>query len=119
MESGKGADIRERAFELACRVLELHRFIYANEPALRDASRQASSAAGSIGANLEEADAGQSRADFISKCNISLKEARECRYWLRMLARALKTSRVDPLIAESTEIVAILTTIVKKSRNSR
>ena len=116
MESGKGADIRARAFEFACRVLELHRFVYKHEPALRDVSRQASSAAGSVGANLEEADAAQSRPDFISKCNISLKEARECRYWLRILAKALRSNRLAALIEESTEIVAILTAIVKKSR---
>lgn len=119
MESGKGADLRERAFEFAVRVLELHRFVYKAEPSLRNASAQASSAASSIGANLEEADAGQSRADFISKCNIALKEARESRYWLRILSRFVRADRLAPLIAESTEIIAILTTIVKKSRERK
>ena len=116
MERGKGAEIRERAFEFACRVIEMHRYIYKREPSLRDVSRQASSAASSVGANLEEADAAQSRADFISKCNISLKEARETRYWLRILARFNVPKRIAPLIAESTEIIAILTTIVRRSR---
>jgi four helix bundle protein len=117
MESGKGADLRERAFEFACRVVELHRFVYKSEPSLRDISRQATSAATSVGANLEEADAAQSRPDFISKCNISLKEAREARYWLRVLARTLKSKRLAPLMAESTELIAILTAIVKKARD--
>jgi len=118
-EDGRGSDIRRRAFEFACAVLELHRVIYRSAPDLRVTSSQASSAAGSIGANLEEADAAQSRADFISKCNISLKEARESRYWLRILHRVLETRRgqIDPLIAEATELIAILTTIVRKSRN--
>ena len=116
MERGKASDIRERAFEFACRVLEMHRFIYKRDPSLRDASRQASGASSSIGANLEEADAAQSRPDFISKVNIALKEAREARYWLRILARFIVPKRIQPLISESTEIVAILTTIVKKSR---
>jgi four helix bundle protein len=116
MELGKGADIRERAFEFACRVIEMHRYVYKREPSLRDVSRQASPAASSVGANLEEADAAQSRADFISKCNISLKEARETRYWLRILARFTVPKRIAPLIAESTEIIAILTTIVRRSR---
>jgi len=117
MESGKGAELRERAFEFACRVVDLHRFVYESEPSLRDISRQACSAATSVGANLEEADAAQSRPDFISKCNISLKEAREARYWLRILARTLKSKRLTPLTTESTELIAILTTIVKKSRD--
>ena len=118
-EDGRGSDLRARAFEFACAVLDLHRFFYRRAPDLRSTSAQASSAAGSVGANLEEADAAQSRADFISKCNISLKEARETRYWLRMLHRAAETERprIAPLIAESTELIAILTTIVRKSRN--
>ena len=118
MERGKGADLRERAFEFACRVVELHRYVYKREPSLREVSRQAMRAATSIGANLEEADAAQSRADFISKCNISLKEARETRWWLRMLARVLQSKRIEPLMDEATELIAILTTIVKKSRQN-
>ncbi|MFP5247342.1 MAG: four helix bundle protein, partial [Thermoanaerobaculia bacterium] len=78
----------------------------------------AASAASSIGANLEEADAAQSRADFISKCNISLKEARESRYWLRILSRFINSRRIAALIQESTELIAILTTIVRKSREN-
>ena len=42
----------------------------------------------SIGANVEEAQAGQSKADFISKIAIALKEARETRYWLRLIAES-------------------------------
>lgn len=116
MEHGKGAELRERTFEFACRGIEMHRYIYKRDPSLRDPSRQASSAASSIGANLEEADAAQSRADFISKTNIALKEARESRYWLRILSRFIVPKRIAPLIAESTEIIAILTTIVRRSR---
>lgn len=116
MERGKGAELRERTFEFACRVIEMHRFVYKREPSLRDISRQATSAATSVGANLEEADAAQSRPDFISKTNIALKEARESRYWLRILARFIVPRRIAPLIAESTEIIAILTTIVRRSR---
>lgn len=116
MESGKGADLRERAFEFGCAVLGMHRYYYRRDPSLRNVTQQASAAATSIGANLEEADAGQSRADFISKCNIALKEARETRYWLRVVARFAPSSRMNELIAESTELIAILTTIVRKSR---
>lgn len=98
-------------------MLQLHRFVYKREPSLRSTSGQAAAAAGSIGANLEEADAAQSRADFISKCNIALKEARESRYWLRVLSRFIRSERIAVLITEATEIIAILTTIVKKSRD--
>ena len=70
----------------------------------------------SIGANLEEADGAQSRADFISKCTISLKEARESHYWLRIM-RATKKLEDERLLTECNEIVAILTTIVRKTRH--
>jgi len=69
----------------------------------------------SIGANLEEADAAQSRADFISKCSIALKEARESHYWLRLM-RATRKIDNETLLAEWNELVAILTTIVRKTR---
>jgi four helix bundle protein len=117
MESGKGADLRERAFEFGCAILAMHRYYYGREPFLRQTTRQAAAAATSIGANLEEAEAGQSRPDFISKCNIALKEARETRYWLRMIVRFVPSERMNELIRESTELIAILTTIVRKSKN--
>jgi len=118
-ESGKGSDIRERAFEFGCAIVSLHRRIYRSAPDLRDLSRQTVRAGTAIGASLEEADAGQSRADFISKCSISLKEAREARYWLRILHRSCEPERpsIEKLGAEATEIIAILTTIIKKSKS--
>ena len=119
VESGKGSDLRQRAFEFAVAAVELHRHLYRTDASLREVSRQAMSAATSVGANLEEADAAQSRADFVSKCNISLKEARECRYWLRLLDRTVKDSRIEPLCNEATELIAILTTIVRKSREGK
>jgi four helix bundle protein len=121
LERGKGADIRARAFEFACSVGEMHRVIYGGHPYFRNCSSQALNAASSVGANLEEADAGQSRADFISKCNISLKEARESRYWLRLLQRLTHDTSTEHenLIHEATEIIAILTTIVRRSRTAK
>jgi len=72
----------------------------------------------SIGANLEEAQAGESRSDFAHKCAIALKEARESLFWLRLLERAgiVPTPRLAPLIQETRELIAILTTIVVKTK---
>ena len=72
----------------------------------------------SIGANLEEALAGQSRKDFISKMAISSKEARETNYWLRLLRDSQLCKGIDytKLINESDEIVKILTSIVNTSQ---
>ncbi len=73
-----------------------------------------------IGANWDEAHAGPSKPDFISKCSIARKEAREARYWLRLLATcdAAHHEPLTELIAEAGELVAILTTIVKNAQAS-
>jgi four helix bundle protein len=119
MGTRKGADIQERAFEFAVRVVELVDVLVTRGMSTRVLATQVLRSSTSIGANLEEADAGQSRADFISKCSIALKEARESHYWLRLLTRTRKITshdRAEQLVAECNEIVAVLTTIVRKSR---
>lgn len=69
----------------------------------------------SIGANVEEAQAGQSRADFISKMSIASKAARETNYWLRLLrdSGVIDKIEIEALLAESESIINILTSIVK------
>ena len=71
----------------------------------------------SIGANVEEAQAAQSRADFRSKMAIAAKEARETHYWLRLTrdAQVLDSANLLPLIGEIEAIKRILTSIVKSS----
>ncbi|HQR41654.1 MAG TPA: four helix bundle protein, partial [Gemmatales bacterium] len=73
------------------------------------------------GANLEEADAGQSRADFLSKIRIALKEARETHYWLRLLVACeiIPSDRLGNLLEEANQLVAILTAIARKTQNAR
>ena len=71
----------------------------------------------SIGANVEEAQAAQSRADFRSKMAIAAKEARESDYWLRLTrdGKVLPASEVTPLLDQIESIKRILTSIVKSS----
>ncbi len=78
-----------------------------------------------VGANFEEARGGESRADFAHKLQVALKEAREARYWLRLIARTklIEAKSLGPLIQESLEIVLILSksvaTLKGKSRTRR
>jgi four helix bundle protein len=113
----KGDDIQERTLEFANRVLKMDRALSRNRQVNRRAMSQLVDAAMSIGANLQEARGAQSRADFHTKVRISLKEARESHYWLRLLSRSslISTARFAPLLQEANEIVAILTTIAKKT----
>ena len=74
----------------------------------------------SIGANVEESQAAQSRADFLSKLSIACKEARETHYWLRLLAASDIVAEIllTELINEANQLVAILTTITKRTREN-
>ena len=87
----------------------------------RVAANQLLRAGTSIGANLEEAKGGQSRADFIAKARIALKEARESHYWLRLIeaTEMVPLADVHPIVKEANEIVAVLTTIVKNTTNHK
>ena len=72
----------------------------------------------SIGANVEDASAAQSKKDFVSKMSIASKEARETNYWLRLLRDSDLCKKIDfsNLINESEELIKILTSIVKTSQ---
>lgn len=81
-------------------------------------TKQLLRAGSSIGANIEEANAGQSKKDFIAKMAIASKEARETHYWLRLLrdSNYLNKQRADELIADCNELIRLLTAIVKTSQ---
>jgi len=117
----KKRDIRKRAFSFACRITKFYQFLAKQRGFGEILGGQVLRSGTSIGANLEEATAGQSRADFVSKCNIALKEAQETHYWLRLFkeTKVVPDERLNGSIKESNELVAILTAIVKKSRSAR
>ncbi|MFE1748394.1 four helix bundle protein [Coleofasciculus sp. H7-2] len=74
----------------------------------------------SIGANVQEARAGQSRADFLSKMAIALKEARETHYWLRLLivTEVLSQAALLPLQTEVEELTRIIGPIIVSTQKS-
>lgn len=111
-------NIQQRTFSFACRIVALYQHLAKNRRAGEILGRQVLKSGTAIGANLEEATAGQSKADFISKCNIALKEARETLYWLRLFiaTRIVTEKKLGKLAQEANEITAILTTIVQKAR---
>jgi four helix bundle protein len=110
------SDVYKRAFQFACRVLKMEQAL-SKKRVNRNTINQLVDAATSVGSNLEEAKGAHSRADFHAKVRISLKEARESHYWLRLLSASgiVRASRLAPLLQEANEIVAILTTIAKKA----
>ncbi|HET7274451.1 MAG TPA: four helix bundle protein [Longimicrobiaceae bacterium] len=111
--------VREKSYAFALRVVDLYRGLVAEREYVL--SKQMLRAGTSIGANVEEALAAQSRRDFIAKMSIASKEARECCYWLRLLrdSGTVPKEVIDPFIADSHELVLILTSIVKSASESR
>ena len=116
----KPYDIRERTLLFARQVVAFSRDVSERGDIMRRLAGQLVDAATSVGANVEEADDGQSKPDFISKNCIALKECREARYWLRLISEsetAMKP-RAAPLIQEAQELVAILRTIVIRAKSN-
>lgn len=113
-------DLPERTFALAVRIVKLCESLDGKPGVSRSLSRQLLRSGTSIGANVEEGQASQSQSDFTSKYSIACKEASETHYWLRLLAATdrLPAARLQPITDECNELVAILTTIVKKSRKT-
>jgi four helix bundle protein len=116
----KPYDLRQRAFLYACDIVRFSRRIAEYDHILRHLAWQLVDAGGSVGANLEEAVAGQSKPDFTAKQFTALKEVREAHFWLRVIAECEPKFNVAavPLIQESTELVAILTASVKTAQSS-
>ena len=111
-------DIRQRTFEFAVLIIKLCQHLDKKPGVPRTLSGQLLRAGTSVGANVEEAQAGQSRADFISKNAIALKEARESHFWPRLLivAKTMPDSKVADLRDEAEEIKRILGSIVVSAR---
>ena len=89
----------EKSFAFSLRIIRLRKYLLCDAPQKEmDISRQLLRAATSVGANLEEAQGAQSPVDFLPKISISYKEARESRYWIRLL---VGSNYIDERMGES------------------
>ncbi len=114
-------DLPERTFEFARRVVKLCQLLEETPGVSRCLANQLFRSGTSIGANVEEGQASQSEADFLSKYSIACKEARETSYWLRLLCASeiFPSERLNEITSECNELIAILTSIVKKLKAKR
>jgi four helix bundle protein len=109
-------DIRERTFQFAVRVIQAVRRL-PDDAATRVVAYQLVKAATSVGANVEEADGAESKRDFVHKMSIARKEARESRYWTRIIQASITDSdEWAALQQESEEIARILSAIINSSQ---
>ena len=104
--------IQKKSFEFALEVIRLYRQLQEQHEYVL--SKQLLRSGTSIGANVEEASAGQSRKDFLMKMSIASKEARETKYWLRLLQESkIANVSVSNELNHIDELIRILTSIVK------
>lgn len=106
-----------KTYSFAKRIIRLYLFL-SKEKKEYILSKQILRCGTSIGANVEEAQGGQSKKDFIAKTQISLKETKETHYWLRLLKDTdiLEENLANSLIKDCEEILYILTAILKGSK---
>jgi four helix bundle protein len=114
--------ILDKSFEFAIRVVKLYNYL-CDEKKEYVLSKQLLRCGTSIGANINEAQAGQSKADFIAKMSIASKEARESKYWIELLIKTeylnINDRHTKSLVNDIEEIVKLLTSIVKSSQGKQ
>ena len=114
--------VLDKSFEFAVRVVNLYKHLCDSKKEYT-LSKQLLRSGTSIGANINEAQAAQSKKDFIAKMSIASKEARESKYWIELL---IKTEYLDKdnkhtqsLLNDIEELTKLLTSIVKSSQNNK
>ena len=109
------SDIRKRSYSYSLRAIKLYQALQqGKDGAGWILGKQYLRAATSIGANIEEAQSGESRLDFIHKYGIAQKEAKESLYWLGLLADSgiVEPKRLAPLARETEQLYAVITAII-------
>ena len=111
--------VKEKSFQFAIRVVNLYKYL-CSEKQEYILSKQLLRSGTSIGANISEAQRGQSKPDFVSKMNIALKEANETEYWLRLLYETdyLDENQFKSLYKDIDEIISILMSICKTTNEN-
>ena len=113
--------ILDKSFDFAIRVVNLYKYL-CDEKKEYILSKQLLRCGTSIGANINEAQAGQSKADFIAKMSIASKEARESKYWIELLIKTkylnINEQHTKSLVNDIKELVKLLTSIVKSSQEN-
>lgn len=113
----KNSIVKEKSFEFSIKIIALYKKLATENKYI--ISKQLLRCGTSIGANIKEALAGQSKRDFTAKMSISSKKARETKYWWRLLKESdLTKIDVKSLLNDIEELIRMLTAIVKTSQQN-
>ena len=109
--------IKEKSFNFALDIINLYKDLATQKEYI--ISKQLLRSGTSIGANIEEASAAQTKKDFIAKMAIASKEARETKYWLTLLQKSqLVNKNFNDYLLNIEEIIKIITSIIKTSQEN-
>ena len=111
--------VMSKSYAFALRVIKLYKYlIYEKKEYVL--SKQLLRSGTSIGALIREAEHAQSKADFLNKMNVALKEANETQYWIELLrdSEYLSITESQSIIEESSELIRLLASIVKSTKAS-
>ena len=110
----------DKSIAFASRIIKLHRYLIKNKKETI-ISKQIVRSGTSIGANVNEANYGQSKADFISKMHIALKETAETEYWLKLLVMSeyISNDMGRSLLDDCLEIKRILVASINTAKENR
>ena len=110
--------IEIKSFDYAVRIVNLYRYLTEEKKEVV-LSKQLLRSGTSIGANVAEAERGQTKPDFNAKMNVALKEANETYYWLRLLYKTgyINEKEFESIKEDTKEIIAILMSICKKTNS--
>ena len=109
--------VEEKSFQFAIRIVRLYQYLRSKKKEFV-LSKQLLRSGTSIGANVAEAQQAQSRADFLSKINIALKEAAETEYWLRLLRATdyMAEKEFRSIYDDCEQVKKLLVSIVKSTK---
>lgn len=116
----KEADLKARTKKYALRIIHLVQSLPKGRIE-QEIGRQLLRAGLSVGANYRSSCRAKSGADFVAKLAVVEEEADESRYWLELLveAKLMEAKRLEPLLKESDEIIAIVVSSIKTARDGR
>jgi four helix bundle protein len=111
--------IQQKSYDFAVRIVKAYKYMIENKSEYV-LSKQLVRSGTSIGANVEEAIGGQSTKDFYAKMTISYKEARECRFWIRLMTDTdyLTKEQGQSLLSDLEEVLKIITAIQKTTKGN-
>lgn len=118
---GESADVKKvKSLAFAIRIVNLCKYLKSKHKDMSIISKQLFRSGTSIGANIAEAEYAESQVDFVHKLRISLKEASETTYWLKLLhaLKVLNDSQFESMINDCQQLVKILTAIIETSNSN-